>query len=435
MTADDKRDSDRYGGYYLVFDEPMRARAVEKDIFESDEFTDAMSIPDWSMNTKEIFLITLSKGEIFGAALASQGEVIASHKVRVHFHHIIKFAPAIALVVINRKIRDRLIYYQAQTSQGVGKRIPEDLWEELMGILAKQRPDSASDLDKLHKLRKAQVRDTQSEEYMSIESQARQQIHDSKNIALRIAGFDPHVLLAENNKAEAPFLKGINIVHPSEDMMIQRDMAVFGDWEMRTLPVVQAVEFRKRDHKLTVVNANRRPLEQTFGVDLIYYNHVYDAYVMVQYKRALDEAKGFVYRPDSNYKKELDRMRTWRKELYLDESCAKSSSYRLSNEFFYWKLCPEFIEVDINSTNMIDGSYYPLDLWLLWADSDESIGPRNGRRFEASARHFSNSLFIDLMHYGWIGSRNLQSDRICEIVHEALEKNRAVTLAANLSMM
>ena len=37
--------------------------------------------------------------------------------------------------------------------------------------------------------------------------------------------------------------------------------------------------------RLTIINCNRQKVEETPGVDLVYYNHTFKSFVMVQYKR------------------------------------------------------------------------------------------------------------------------------------------------------
>jgi hypothetical protein len=44
------------------------------------------------------------------------------------------------------------------------------------------------------------------------------------------------------------------------------------------------VHFSRGAERLTVLNVNRRPLEQLTGADLIYHNETHDSFVLVQYK-------------------------------------------------------------------------------------------------------------------------------------------------------
>jgi hypothetical protein len=50
------------------------------------------------------------------------------------------------------------------------------------------------------------------------------------------------------------------------------------------------VEFQQGPRKLTVINVNRSGVEHALGVDLVYYNHEFDSYVLVQYKRMKSRA-------------------------------------------------------------------------------------------------------------------------------------------------
>jgi len=47
--------------------------------------------------------------------------------------------------------------------------------------------------------------------------------------------------------------------------------------------IVGSVVLHDHDEYLTILNCNRQPLEATLGVDLIYYNHRFDSFLLVQY--------------------------------------------------------------------------------------------------------------------------------------------------------
>ena len=76
--------------------------------------------------------------------------------------------------------------------------------------------------------------------------------------------------------------------------------------------IVSSVTLTNGTEQITILNCNRQPLEQALGMDLIYYSHRFQAFVLVQYKRMVDEGGSPGYRPysDANHAKELARMRT-----------------------------------------------------------------------------------------------------------------------------
>ena len=59
---------------------------------------------------------------------------------------------------------------------------------------------------------------------------------------------------------------------------------------------------------------------------------------------------------------------------------------------------------------------------------DKQRRPRNGMRigYNDVDRYFSNTMFVDLVRDGWIGSRGPASDAIKSLIRESLDSGRAV---------
>lgn len=149
------------------------------------------------------------------------------------------------------------------------------------------------------------------------------------------------------------------------------------------------------------------------------------------------ENDALIYRlNDDSYREELERMKeleTIFEQHRLQPSLpldTRPSSYRLHSGTFYFKLCPAEI-VDITSAEMIKGMYIPLDYWKVIVASKDTTGPKGGKRitFENVGRHFSNTLFINLVQYGWVGSPIRDNRIITQFIQKALENNRSVVLS------
>lgn len=72
-----------------------------------------------------------------------------------------------------------------------------------------------------------------------------------------------------------------------EDDVIEQDAHWVAGWEPVDIDSPYQTGralFRNRDEQLEIITANKRPLEELFGVDLIYFNRTQHALVMVQYK-------------------------------------------------------------------------------------------------------------------------------------------------------
>lgn len=232
----------------------------------------------------------------------------------------------------------------------------------------------------------------------------------------------------------APFVQGLSRCVLREDQMIAHDAQVFGDWKQVSRYLVGSASFERNGDHLTIMNVNRHPVEETLGVDLLYYHGRYASYVMVQYKRMERENRELIYRPtDRSYARELKRMQDFERRLTWSRRRSDSglSGYRLHNGFFFFKLCPAD-GFDPLSSEMVRGLYIPLDYWEMLVEAPDTLGPRGGRciTYGNVGRHFNNSLFIELVQEGWIGSVTAHTDVITEAIAEAVHNDRSVVLAA-----
>jgi hypothetical protein len=187
---------------------------------------------------------------------------------------------------------------------------------------------------------------------------------------------------------------------------------------------------------LTILNCNRQPLERTLGVDLIYYNHRYDSFVLVQYKRMTEGAESVPeYRPsrDASHAKELKRMTQAEKMLSRVPMVVEReiASFRLSGDPFFVKLCEAKAKAVLDA-GMVSGMYIPLDLWRRLLVSPTIRGPRGGvaLTWDNCQRRFNNGEFTSLLRQGWIGSRVGASRVLSNIVARVLSSGRMLVLAA-----
>jgi len=89
--------------------------------------------------------------------------------------------------------------------------------------------------------------------------------------------------------------------------------------------------------------------------------------------------------------------------------------------------------LDLTSTDMIKGMYVPLEYWDALLKSSNIIGEKGGRRitYENVERYFNNTLFIQLVQSGWVGSNLAGTDVLTQLIRAALE-NDSVLLATLL---
>jgi len=220
-----------------------------------------------------------------------------------------------------------------------------------------------------------------------------------------------------------------------EDPQIGHDHTTFPGMEVAKRDIVGSVVLTSGPDRLTILNCNRQPLERTLGVDLIYYNHRFKSFTLVQYKRMTEKNGVLRYRPaqDSSHEKEMSRMRaaeTFLQKIPLARS-PDTNTYRLSRKPFFIKLCETKAKAALDS-GMVSGMYVPLNLWRRLLKSPVVRGPKGGIQitWENCARRFSNGEFTNLLRYGWIGSSAEHSKKLSEIIEGVLGSGRMLVLAA-----
>lgn len=256
---------------------------------------------------------------------------------------------------------------------------------------------------------------------------------DACAIALEVAGLDPREHLDNLELDDTrPFLRSFTEASASEAAKIRHDAAVFEDWFPVPDDIVDVWRFQDAEdstRRVTILYADKLPLEQVTGTDLIYYREETKAWVLVQYKRMTEESaeSGLGYRPDAQLDEELKRMAL----ITVPDSGPDSlADARLSPEAFYIKL----VEPDIRrpeGNKLAKGLYFPLSLFELVRASPAVKGPRGGVRigWRNAGRYLDNSEFITLLKGSWIGSRGQASEVIQAVISAALEHGRAAVLA------
>lgn len=418
-----------YGGYLFIFDEERRAAMLSDR--GTHQFSEAISAPDWKPKGVEVCLLSFGDGHIDGAALARRGRMVVTNKYRVSFGPIFRFPP-VGIQEITRAIGTTFQSHFIRSTVGAGKRVSPKTWAQLIRAIKHLRPEAAEALDDLETRRVNEAR-----AYLKEGFQTMAQEKDAVGLALDIFGEDRAQVLSHwDSSADgqpAPFLQGLEKTYLREDPMIINDMGVFGDWSEIKRYQVGGAMFEKGEERLTIINANRTPIEQSLGVDLVYYQHRYHSFVMVQYKRMLQEGSKWVYRPqhDRNYEIELRRMQDFEsacpdipRDWTIDE-------YRLHARAFYWKLC-ESVTFKPTARELIQGMYLPLDYWETLVKSDRARGDMGALAISRAntKRYLNNTLFTHLVQDGWIGSRADTSDILSDVIGQCLENGKSVIIAA-----
>ena len=255
--------------------------------------------------------------------------------------------------------------------------------------------------------------------------------------ALSLAGLDRGVLLEWQppppSAAPASFLSGIEQVRVREDLMVGNDsVAIPGFSYARSYIHGASVFENDRGTRLTVILANRQPLEELTGADLIYYNETFHSFVMVQYK-AMDRDPNHlaIFRlPNAQLDEEIRRMDALVGTIEAEAGPVDTNGFRFDWNPFFLKLCPRIV-FRPDDASLSPGMYIPLAKWKLLTASDHIIGKRGGRgiTYDNVVRHLDNSSFLLLVANAWIGTTPGQSHVIEKAVRETIESGRAAVIA------
>lgn len=305
-------------------------------------------------------------------------------------------------------------------STGHSFAVPPATWRNLLRAIQDLHPDCASSLQEVEAAVAARRRRQPTNPGFEVMAQEL----DAISTALWIAGLDKRKELYHRGtpwpQSPTPGIVLTGGVPIPEDKMIVFDNRVItSTWQEILRNQVDCVLFENNEGKrLTVLNANRTAMEKVLGVDLIYVNHAYRSFVMVQYKR-MTRKKGqdWEFRPDGQFDEELMRMQSlvgvWPEGATINQPF----EYRLHTGPFYFKFVPATVQ-DAFSTKPLSGMYLPLDYWQILENSPDLTGPRGGKRvtFNNVGRHMTTTDFVRLMQRGWIGSHIALFDDLAELV-------------------
>ena len=418
-------------GYVLLITESSRAH--ELAAYADDDVEFAESVPSFSVLSRDrlIALLSLSPGFITHVSRAKRGRTSATSRRRLNLMRTVALNAPVAteelLDLFPVALRDRL-----RSVFEEGGLVTAKQWAVVQDILVDTFDEIRDAIERLVPYRERLIDEMSAtgRETMALE-------HEAVAAALRLAGFDEgerEASLAWNPSERtrtASFLEGLNAVSLREDTMIQNDMQVVPGFERLDQAKFGAVRFENDDTRLILLHANHQRLEETLGVDLIYYNHSFHSFVCVQYKAMEQEHSGAVFRfPKDDLTKEIARMDSALNLLSAIARNAEPHGFRLNENPFFLKFCPRIV-FEPDKPELIRGMYLPIDYWRILEQHPTTLGPRQGRQltFDNAGRHLDNTGFIYLVSKGWIGSNTAQSTVLGDIVNAILRGQRSVTLA------
>jgi hypothetical protein len=241
----------------------------------------------------------------------------------------------------------------------------------------------------------------------------------------------------KGGSASESFLTGIPEARLREDPMIINDFMNLPGFDLiRTLPYTAAL-FESATTRLTVIIANRLPLEAQTGTDLIYFNEKFQCFVLVQYKAMESGARGPEFRlPNAQLDAEILRMDALLAALRQCASDSTRDGFRLHENPFFIKLCSRLV-FNPDSVRLVSGMYLPLSYWRVLVSDPETRGQRGGVAvtFENAVRYFNNTELVSLIGKAWVGTTATQSIVLKDVIRQCLETGKAVTIALKQTVL
>jgi hypothetical protein len=225
--------------------------------------------------------------------------------------------------------------------------------------------------------------------------------------------------------ATPDYIRGLTAVKTREDHIIMNDLRCFGDWKMIRDYIPSICTLSNGKKYISIMYANRTIIENNMGVDLIYYDHLNHTYIFVQYKRMSENDRKYIYYPNSdrNLKKEITLMENFESKLSKDRA-----DYRLNDQIFYFKFCDG--RQNIYTKDLSSGFYLPKDYFLLINELQKEECDHINISYNTVTRYLTNTVFIDLIKYGLIGTKVNDANLITNIISELLSNNKSLILAA-----
>ena len=210
-----------------------------------------------------------------------------------------------------------------------------------------------------------------------------------------------------------------------EDNVVSADASQLPGFDTIESDVTGRTVFERGAERLIIYTANRLPLEEMLGVDLIYINETKGNIVMVQYKM-LEEARqrdGFgdwLFRPDYQFQEEVTRMQ-------IPASQGAMMDYRLNSSPFFFKFVKRRL-IGSSPTSFLVSLVHLKQI----LESPEAQGPRAGVRVSYDSldgTYLRQSDMISLISSGYVGTHRTQTEALATIIDEVSRGNRALVLA------
>ncbi|MBA8806368.1 hypothetical protein [Promicromonospora sukumoe] len=221
---------------------------------------------------------------------------------------------------------------------------------------------------------------------------------------------------------------------PTEPSLIDHDLRNFPG--MTGAPKREDI-FRFKDgrHTLEVMNVNATKVETATGVDLVYYNHDFQCFVLVQYKRMKKPAipgEGRIAQVDTRLPDQLERMVRFDSLGQASTGQGDPALFRLGPAATFTKFAYP-VETPTKESELTRGMYVPSEMLKRLHDAGRLKGPNGGAAVthDNLGRWLSNEQFADLVRRGWIGSSGIAVKDVKAFIDHSVREGRMPVVAAH----
>jgi hypothetical protein len=389
-----------------------------------------------SPNAPLLVLASFEDNMLTHIAAGRKGIAAGTGLVRLNLTRMEKFTSPLAFPALIELVPGHF-RTPLQNTLDNGGLLPPKMFAAVVDALQRHDPALAERLARFSQTRADLIRLLTDEQRRNLAVQK-----ETVAVALEIAGLPREILLDWSPSAERPssFLDGLPGVHLREDAMLATDFTNLpGFTAIAGASHVAALTFENPDdpdNRLTIIMANRLPLEEQTGADLIYYNELYRAFVLVQYKAMGKGNSGpeFRWQDGDQFMGEIARMEALLEELARCPVDADPDGFRLSSNPFFLKFCPR-MEFNPDYKGLVSGIYLPLELWKGLDASGKLNGPRGGKMlsYENVGRRLTNTEFVTLVANSWVGTTIPQSTVLEQVIRMVLGSGKTVTFAVKRS--
>jgi hypothetical protein len=423
-------------GLYILKVKPDRRDAllsVEDSLYGPATPSEPVPRFDHSKSAALIVLASFENGCITHMGDGRKGMSAGTDLVRLNMQRLEAIEPAIAFAKLYKNLPKKFLKHLKRVEDNGGI-LPHKTALAVVAVLEKLDPALGERLKRLSESRARQIHALGPQRQRNLALQK-----EALSAALEITGISTQQLLEWSPTETTPrsFLDGLTQVRVREDVMLHADLAGIPGWAvMSEAPYVAARTFQSEadaSRVVTVVMANRLPLEQQTGADLIYYNETFKSFVLVQYKALEKGERGeaeFRWVAGDQFMSEIARMDALLDELAKIEVGKDPDGFRFNSNPFFLKFCNRIV-FNPDDRGMFPGMYLPHGLWKVLAAGTRLKGPQGGNllTYRNVGRRIRNAEFVMLVGGAWVGTTIQQSAQLEPLIRSVLQTGRTVAFA------